>query len=105
MYDDAKVSTSDDELYKKIVIKNYANLKDEKPNVIDIDNETGKVRQISHGHDSIDFKSVLLKGKYTFNSTFLPNGYPESVTDNYLRFTWISCIGSMTFMTMGFLTT
>jgi hypothetical protein len=44
LYDDAKISTSDDELYKKIVIKNYANVKDEKPNVIDIDNETGMVR-------------------------------------------------------------
>ena len=58
MYDDAKIETSDDELYKKIVIKNFKNSKDESPNVIDIDNETGEVRQISKDHDSISVKNV-----------------------------------------------
>jgi len=44
LYDDAKISTSDDEIFHKIVIKNYKNVKDEKPNVIDIDDQTGEVR-------------------------------------------------------------
>ena len=55
LYDDAKISTSDDEIFHKIVIKNYKNVKDEKPNVIDIDDQTGQVRQISQGHDSVNF--------------------------------------------------
>ena len=43
---------------KKIVIKNFKNTKDESPNVIDIDNETGEVRQISKDHDSVNIKNV-----------------------------------------------
>jgi hypothetical protein len=42
----------------KIVIKNFKNIKDESPNIIDIDNETGEVRQISKDHDSLNFKNV-----------------------------------------------
>jgi len=38
LYDDHKINTSDEELLSKIVLKNYKNVKDEKPNVIDIDN-------------------------------------------------------------------
>ena len=45
-------------MYKKIVIKNFKNIKDESPNIIDIDNETGEVRQISKDHDSLNFKNV-----------------------------------------------
>ena len=47
LYDDLNISTSDDEIQNKIVIKNFKNIKDESPNIIDIDNETGEVRQIS----------------------------------------------------------
>ena len=58
IYTDAKIETSDDELMNKIVIKNFKNTKDESPNVIDIDNETGEVRQISKDHDSVNIKNV-----------------------------------------------
>lgn len=58
LYDDAKLTTSDEEIFKKIVIKNFKNIKDESPNIIDIDNETGEVRQISKDHDSLNFKNV-----------------------------------------------
>ena len=44
LYDDANLSTSDDEIQNKFVIKNFQNAKDENPNVIDIDKETGDVR-------------------------------------------------------------
>ena len=56
LYKDWKIGTSDDELSKKIVIKSYKNIKDESPNIIDIDNETGEVRQISKDHDAMSFK-------------------------------------------------
>jgi len=57
LYDEARLATSDDDLMKKIVIKNFKNIKDESPNVIDIDNETGEVRQISKDHDRLNFKN------------------------------------------------
>ncbi len=39
-----KQSTSDEDLINKIVIRNFKNQKDESPNIIDIDSETGEVR-------------------------------------------------------------
>jgi len=38
-------------------------------------------------------------------STFLPNGYPHSVTHNYTKFTVVSNIGAIAFTCMGFLST
>jgi hypothetical protein len=58
LYDDAKLITSDEEMFKKIVIKSFKNIKDESPNIIDIDNETGEVRQISEDHDSLNYKNI-----------------------------------------------
>ena len=57
LYDELNISTSDDEIQHKIVIKNFKNVKDESPNIIDIDNETGEVRQISKDHNSRSFKN------------------------------------------------
>lgn len=62
MYDDANLSTSDDEIQNKFVIKNFQNAKDESPNVIDIDKETGDVRQISKDHNSRSFKNFKHSG-------------------------------------------
>ena len=59
LYNEAKISTSDDELYKKIVIKNFkTEVGDDSPNIIDIDIETGQVRQISKDHDSFNLKNL-----------------------------------------------
>jgi len=58
LYEDMKVTTSEEEVMKKIVIKSFKNVKDESPNVIDIDNETGEVRQISKDHDDWNFKNM-----------------------------------------------
>ena len=58
LYEDMKVNTSEEEVMKKIVIKNFKNVKDESPNVIDIDNETGEVRQISEDHDAQSLKNM-----------------------------------------------
>ena len=58
LYDDAKLITSDEEMLNKVVIKNFKNIKDESPNIIDIDNETGEVRQISKDHDSLNYKNA-----------------------------------------------
>ena len=58
LYNDMKVTTSEDEMMKKIVIKSFKNVKDESPNIIDIDNETGEVRQISKDHDALSFKNM-----------------------------------------------
>jgi len=37
--------------------------------------------------------------------TFLPNGYPHTVTDNYFRFATVSNVGAVMFTAMGFLST
>ena len=63
LYDDLKISTSDDEIQNKIVIKNFKNVKDESPNIIDIDHETGEVRQISKDHDSLNYKNLSQQTK------------------------------------------
>ena len=41
----------------KIILKNFKNIKDESPNIIDIDTKTGTVRQISKDHDSFSLKN------------------------------------------------
>jgi hypothetical protein len=105
LYHDAKLPTSDEEMLKKIVIKNFKNIKDESPNIIDIDNETGEVRQISKDHDSLNFKNVSQQTSMKIMSTFLPNDYPNSVTPNYKTFTIASNVGAIAFTTMSFLST
>ena len=105
LYDDAKLITSDEEMFKKIVIKNFKNIKDESPNIIDIDNETGEVRQISKDHDSLNYKNISQNTSMKVMSTFLPNDYPNSVTENYKNFTIASNVGAVAFTAMSFLST
>lgn len=105
LYDDANLPTSDDDLKKKIVIRSFKNIKDESPNVIDIDNETGEVRQISKDHDDWNFKNVSQQASLKVITTFLPNGYPETVGDQYMKFTVVANLGAMAFTTMSFLST
>jgi hypothetical protein len=38
-------------------------------------------------------------------NTFLPNGYPHSVAENYFKFTFVSNIGAISFTAMSFLST
>ena len=57
LYDAYNINSSDDEIQRKIVIKNYKNNKDESPNIVDIDKESGKVRQISNDHNLWNFKN------------------------------------------------
>ena len=99
------MNTSDDELQRKIVIRNFKTNKDESPNIIDIDNESGQVRQISTDHDSRNFKNfqASLKGKLI--TTFLPNGFPHSVGSDYLRFTTLGNVGAVAMTAMSFLST
>ena len=90
---------------KKIVIKSFKNMKDESPNIIDIDAETGKVRQISNDHDSVNFKNVSQKALNNFITTFLPNGFPNTVGDQYLKFTALVALEITAFTTMTFIST
>ena len=94
-----------EEMFKKIVIKNFKNIKDESPNIIDIDNETGEVRQISKDHDSLNYKNISQNTSMKVMSTFLPNDYPNSVTENYKNFTIASNVGAVAFTAMSFLST
>jgi hypothetical protein len=97
--------TSEEEILKKIVIKSFKNIKDESPNIIDIDNQTGEVRQISKDHNKLNIKNISQSTNMKIMSTFMPNGYPHSVSNNYKRFTIISCIGSIAFTSMSFIST
>ena len=99
------IVTSDEEINHKIVIKNYRDRNDQSPNIIDIDNQTGEVRQISHDHDNINVKNMKSKVKTSFNATFLPSGFPESVLPGYYKYTLLSNIGAISFTAMGFLST
>lgn len=105
IYKTNKISTSDDELQRKLVIRNFKNTKDKAPNIIDIDTESGEVRQISSDHDSYSFKNLKAMTRGKLITTFLPNGYPKSVGEDYLRFTTISNVGAMAFTAMSFLST
>jgi hypothetical protein len=89
----------------KIVLKNFKNIKDESPNIIDIDTKTGTVRQISKDHDSFSLKNSRTQLFMKVMQTFLPNGYPHSVGENYIRFVTVSNIGAVSFTAMGFLST
>jgi len=40
-----------------------------------------------------------------FMQTFLPNGYPHTVTPNYIQFVKVSNMGGILFTAMGFLST
>lgn len=63
------------------------------------------MRQISQDHDNINIKNLKSKVKTSFNTTFMPNGYPESVLPGYYKFTLLSNIGAVSFTAMGFLST
>ena len=99
------MTTSDEEMAKKIVIKNYKNIKDSSPNIIDIDNETGEVRQISKDHDKMNLKNMRQQTSMKVMNTFLPNDYPNSVSSNYTKFTVASNVGAIAFTSMSFLST
>ena len=88
---------------KKIVIKNFKNKQDESPNIIDIDNETGEVRQISRNHDARTLKTFITDARQNILNTFLPNGYPESVSKQYMTFTLASNVGGVAFIIMNLL--
>lgn len=75
------------------------------PNIIDIDQETGQVRQISRDHNSLNLTNMKSKAATTFSGTFLPNGYPESVRKGYLAYTILGNLGAISFTAMGFLST
>ena len=96
----SKVSTD-----RKIVLKSYKNIKDEYPNIIDINSKTGEVSQISTDHDKLSLSQFHQDSKMKAMNTFLPNGYPHTVTPNYLKFSLVSNIGAISFTTMGFLST
>lgn len=57
MLHSSRCMSSQNNRKNKIVMKSYKNIKDDKPNIIDIDRETGKVSQISTDHDVRNFKS------------------------------------------------
>ena len=75
------------------------------PNVIDIDTESGEVRQISSDHDSYSVKNMKSVTRAKMITTFLPNGYPKSVGSDYFRFTMVSNAGAVAFTAMSFLST
>ena len=43
--------------------------------------------------------------KIKLMNTFLPNDYPNSVSDNYLKFTTVNNIGAISFSAMSFIGT
>lgn len=90
---------------QKIVLKNYKNIKDEFPNVIDINSRTGEVSQISKDHDKMTISQFRQQTKMKAMNTFLPNGYPHTVSSNYFKFCVVSNIGAVSFTIMGFLST
>lgn len=86
-------------------MRNFKNIKDDKPNIIDIDRSTGNVRQISTDHDIKNFQSFKNNALLNVMNTFMPNGYPNSVAKDYMKFVCVSNVGAIAFTAMGFLST
>ena len=54
-------------------------------------------------HDPISLKQIRLNFMNGFFDTFLPSGYPHSVSDGYLWFTMYSNISALAITAMSFL--
>ena len=87
------------------MIKSYKNAEDDNPNIIDIDSASGNVKQISTTHDQNSLRSIHRNIGGNLKQTFLPNGYPHSVRENYMRFAVFSNIGAVSFTAMSFIST
>jgi hypothetical protein len=51
------------------------------------------------------FKKMRQNSMLKAMHTFLPNGYPHSVSENYIKFVSVSNVGAIMFTAMGFLST
>lgn len=72
------------------------------PNTIEIDKETSKVTMISR-HDNRSISLIKNKAYITLFETFLPAGYPNSVGEGYLRFSFYNNFSALCITAMSFL--
>eukprot|EP00347_Sterkiella_histriomuscorum_P003816 403362828 len=88
---------------KHLVIQSYYNDKDEQPRIAEIDCTTGQVHKL---HKAQQTNQVNQLNKNIYNGlfeTFLPAGYPHTVSSSYLKFTIYSNISAFMYTAMGFL--
>jgi hypothetical protein len=55
--------------------------------------------------DRLSFSKIRARTYYNFHETFLPSGYPNSVSKGYLKFTIYSNISIISITAMSFLST
>lgn len=72
------------------------------PNTIEIDKETSKVTVISR-NDRLSLSLIKNKTYIALFETFLPAGYPHSVAEGYLKFSFFNNLSAMSITVMSFL--
>ena len=87
-----------------MTIHTFQNEKDKDPHVVEIEKATGKVLYASKV-EKYSLTKLKNESYYGIYETFLPAGYPYSVSKNYLRFTVLTNIAAMCITTMSFLST
>lgn len=86
----------------KYTIHSYPGGKDESPSTLEIEKHTGKINIITEV-DPISLKVIKSNIFNGFFETFLPSGYPYSVSDGYAKFTMYSNLSALAITTMSFL--
>lgn len=86
----------------KIVINSYPDEKDPRPNIIEIEKETGHVHAVTK-HDKLSLSQLRSNVYITLHDTFLPVGYPHSVAEGYLRFAIFNNLSALSITAMSFL--
>jgi len=86
----------------KIIINSYPDEKDPRPNIIEIEKETGKVHAVTK-NDKLSLTQIRSNIYITLHDTFLPVGYPNSVAEGYLRFAIFNNLSALSITAMSFL--
>ena len=89
---------------RRVILKNWQNVKSEQPQIIQIDALTRDAKRLTKLKRR-DLKEMRQDGIDKLTSTFLPVDYPHSVAPEYLPFTIYSNMSSIAFTAMLFLST
>lgn len=87
-----------------MLIKNYKSVKTTEPQVVQIDGNTKEATRLT-AIKRLSLASSMAQVKEKMENTFLPAGYPDSVTKEYLPFTIYSNASSVSITAMTFLST
>lgn len=87
---------------KKYTIHCFPNEKENAPSTLEIEKHSGKITIITK-HDPMSLKQLKSNFVNGLSDTFMPSGYPNSVSDGYIRFTLYSNLSALAITAMSFL--